>query len=272
MFENQTNEIDEIDEWLDWWLKEPRLNPENQKTFNNYYASYTKNFSPYLRNHYRNQTKEVSKIIRPGMKILEVGCGCGTETLFFAYKGAKVLGIDISVDRLKTAKNRKSVAEDHFDKKIDATFDNKNIFDFEGCKFDIIFMEQAFHHIEPRALLPEKIFSLLEPGGSLIISEANALNPLLQAVLFARRGFSTVVEYNDHNGEKHVYGNERITTAASLRKQFSQAGFLYEGHDYFRLMPNLKNIDFMLIVERVFPQFLSPAFTHFNIKFNKPLN
>ena len=207
--------------------------------------------------------------MQPGMRILEVGCGCGTESLWFAFRGAHVTGIDLASDRLRVARSRKSVAERHFNKKVDAAFEESNIFDLKGQKFDIIFMEQAYHHIEPRASLPEKINSLLAPGGFLVISEANALNLLIQLQLFAKRGFKTVVEYTDEGGIHHVYGNERITTMSSIKKQFAPAGLSYVAHDYFRIMPNIKRADLFLGIEKYIPKSFAPIYTHFNIIMRK---
>ena len=72
-------------------------------------------------------------------------------------------------------------------------------------------MEQAFHHVEPRARVYETIAALLKPEGRVVISEANGWNPLLQLVLFRRRGFRTVIERTTETGERFLYGNERIT-------------------------------------------------------------
>lgn len=77
--------------------------------------------------------------------------------------------------------------------------------------FDVVYIEQAFHHIEPRRRLIEKLSSLVVPDGQLIISEANGWNPALQIHLFRMRGARTIIM---HDG--HLWGNERITVPWAL--------------------------------------------------------
>ena len=111
------DEFQGIDEWLEWWLSEPRLDDSNQAILNKYYSGYRQRFSSYIRHHYKNQTRDVSSLMQPGMQILEVGCVCGTESLWFAFKGSHVTGIDLASDRLRVARSRKIIAETHFNKR-----------------------------------------------------------------------------------------------------------------------------------------------------------
>ncbi|MGL4228229.1 MAG: class I SAM-dependent methyltransferase, partial [Tannerellaceae bacterium] len=48
--------------------------------------------------------------VRPGMNILEVGCGEGGNLLPFAEKGCIVKGIDACLDRIEQAKEYFSLA------------------------------------------------------------------------------------------------------------------------------------------------------------------
>lgn len=69
----------------------------------------------------------------------------------------------------------------------------RSVLDLEtGDGFNIVWMQQTFHHLEPREAMVAHITRLLAPGGRLVVSEANGLNPLLQAQLFRLRGFRTI--------------------------------------------------------------------------------
>lgn len=69
----------------------------------------------------------------------------------------------------------------------------RSVLDLEtGDGFNIVWMQQTFHHLEPREAMVAHITRLLAPGRRLIVSEANGLNPLLQAQLFRLRGFRTI--------------------------------------------------------------------------------
>ena len=80
--------------------------------------------------------------------ILVLGCGLGIESLFFALRGAKVTEIDIRPGRLIAAIERREILR-KLGFNLEIEFYNKDINHLQG-KYDLIWMEQAFHHIEPR--------------------------------------------------------------------------------------------------------------------------
>jgi len=107
---NYYNENQSISDFLENWLyDQSSLSKKEKEIFLSYYYSYVKNFGQNIKNQYSRQSIDVIKLIEKSKKIpmlLEVGCGCGTESLFFALKGANVMGIDIRSNRLKVAKKR----------------------------------------------------------------------------------------------------------------------------------------------------------------------
>jgi 2-polyprenyl-3-methyl-5-hydroxy-6-metoxy-1,4-benzoquinol methylase len=261
---------DNISDWLVWWLAEQRLSPENQKVFDSYYTSYKRNFGDYIRRHYSNQTVEALRIIKAGSRVLEIGCGCGTESLWFAMQGATVLGIDLEEARLKVARERANYCKRVLRKDINIDFINGNIFDLRDVQgFNLIWMEQAFHHIEPREDLPAQLGALLDTNGYLVISEANAWNPLLQLALFRRRGFKTLDEYTDQSGRTHIYGVERITTASKLVHLFTKNGFEFVSKRHFRILPNIPVLTKLSWIEDLIPAGALPFYSHFNVVLRK---
>jgi SAM-dependent methyltransferase len=197
--------------------------------------------------------------------ILEVGCGCGTESLWMAYHGAKVVGIDIQEDRLRVARKRQEILEHHIKRKVNLTVENVSIFDIsESNLFDILWLEQALHHIEPRDKAFDKIVDLVKENGFIVISEANAWNPLIQTRLFAKRGFKTIIEFEDQNGIKHAYGNERLVFSNKLCRELAKRGIAKENMRFFRLFPNVPWVDRLMKFESVIPQWAVPFFGHYN--------
>lgn len=261
------NDFASISCFLEWWLNNEVLPSSQQVTFNSYYRHYKTHFGPYLQFNYANQVKEVEELLlqKPNAKLLEIGVGCGTESLWFTRLGADVTAIDIKLDRLETAKTRKDFIERVTGKQQNLTLKKGSIFDLEfPQKFDIIWMEQALHHIEPRNQIFELIYKLLKLDGKVVISEANAFNPLLQYKLFKKRGFDTLVEMTDENGKTFLYGNERILTPYSLTKGLEKHGIYRNKLRYFRCLPHIKFADKVLGLEKNIPQFLTPIFTHYN--------
>lgn len=263
-----------IASFLQFWLTTSPLSSPEKQTFEKYYTSYRRRFSPYIQHHFSEQTREVSAAIRssPSPRLLEVGAGCGTESLWFGLLGADVTAIDLAPDRLGVARARKEWMRENLDIHLRVNFQESSIFDFHPAQeFDIIWMEQTFHHLEPREKVYPKLFALLKPGGTLIISEANAWNPFLQLQLFLRRGFKTKTFFIDKNGQRIEYGNERITVPFALRSGLRNAGFDVTSIRSFRLLPNVNPPAAWLKVERAVLKFFPFLSTHFNLVAYKPV-
>lgn len=220
-------------DFLAGWFDGGRLPPAQQAVLDRYYAGYRRHFGPRLRHFYADQLREVSGLVRPSARLLEVGCGCGTESLWLAQQGAEVTAIDVRRDRLDVARARAEALG------LAVEFAHTNLLDLPAePRFDVIWMEQAFHHLEPRDEVVRHVAALLKPGGHLAISEANGANPLLQAQLFARRGFKTIATYIDAAGIERPYGNERVLRGTTLARLFAAAGIACQSLRWFRLWPN----------------------------------
>jgi 2-polyprenyl-3-methyl-5-hydroxy-6-metoxy-1,4-benzoquinol methylase len=108
--------------------------------------------------------------LRPGTRVLEIGCGSGLFTGFIAETGATVVAVDISGELLKLARQR-TLPNSR------VTFLQKR---FEDCDvdgpFDAVAGSSVLHHLDIIPAL-KKIFELLKPGGVLSFAEPNMLNP-----------------------------------------------------------------------------------------------
>ena len=260
----------EIADFLASWFEHPGLTGTSRDQFDTYYASYLKRFGPRLRHYFNSQSREVVELIlrwaeeRPPA-LLEIGAGTGTESLWFALKGAAVKGWDINEKRLDVARDRLSILRDELSgtRDIDCEFQARSVFDLGEERFDIIWMEQTFHHLEPREEVARSLHALLRPGGVLVICESNALNPLLQLQHFNYRGFNTIGRYTDRQGNEHLYGKERILRAKTLSRLLAGVGFERERLRHFRVFPNHGLFDALLAVEDRWPGWLRFAFTHY---------
>lgn len=261
------NEMTDISEFLAAWLHEDLIYGKEQKLFEKYYRSYKNFFGDYIQYHYNNQTQELMHILanlrQP--EALEVGCGCGTESIWMALQGATVTGIDIQADRLEVARKRQKIVERSLQKQLSCSFEKRSIFELDReQKYDVIWMEQAFHHIEPRQVAVDKLSVLVKDGGFIVISESNAWNPLTQLAFYKKRGFSTIKEYTDNAGVIHQYGDERILTAKKLSTEFEKRKISATKVRYFRLFPNAKWAKHLKKLESYVPQWFVFPFTHYN--------
>jgi SAM-dependent methyltransferase len=263
-----------IADFLDWWLRHRVLPEPQQAVFERYYAGYRQRFGRYIRHHYCGQTAEITGLIRArrSPRLLEIGGGCGSEALWFALQGARVVAVDVNEERLAVARARKEIVERGIGRPLDLEFRLCSLFDLdEAAGFDLIWMEQAFHHVEPRAEVYPTIARLLAPDGHVVISEANGWNPLLQLLLFKQRGFETVVDRTTAEGRRILYGNERVTVPAVLARGFERAGIRREAVRYFRALPNIAATDLLWLIERAIPQIAAPLFSHYNYVGRKPM-
>jgi 2-polyprenyl-3-methyl-5-hydroxy-6-metoxy-1,4-benzoquinol methylase len=258
----------DIAAFLASWLQNDLLQGEAEATFNSYYGAFRRNFSDRMRSYYSEQIREIEALViaAPNMRVLEVGCGLGTETLWLALKGARVTALDVRGDRIAGARARLAVLQDQLDRPLNVDFSMQSMLDLgEAEPFDAIWMEQAFHHLEPRHEVVAKTARLLKPGGHLVISEANALNPLIQAELLVRRGWPRVETMAGPGGKDILYGVERITTALALTRAFSNQGIDRQSLRYFRMFPSAGIFDALGGVERALAwRCLAPILTHFN--------
>jgi SAM-dependent methyltransferase len=98
---------------------------------------------------------------KPGQRILDIGCGCGTTTLTFAgavQPGGSVAGIDVSQPMLGVARARASArnAEIPFIEDDASSYEFQPVFDQVVSRFGVMFFTDppaAFRNIR-RALVP----------------------------------------------------------------------------------------------------------------------
>jgi 2-polyprenyl-3-methyl-5-hydroxy-6-metoxy-1,4-benzoquinol methylase len=107
--------------------------------------------------------------LKPGMSVLEIGCGTGNFTEYFAQSGANIMALDISEDLIRRAKERNLTKNIQF---ICRPFEALEM----SGEFDAIIGSSVLHHLEIKPALQE-IYRLLKPDGVMAFAEPNMLNP-----------------------------------------------------------------------------------------------
>lgn len=144
----------------------------------------------------------------PRQKVLEIGCGTGLFTAELASTGQQITAIDISPDLLEKA--RKYVTA------TNVIFVEENAYatTFNDAEFDIVVGSSCLHHLDIARALNE-FHRILKPGGRLMFTEPNMLNP--QIALQKKIPWL-----------KKLAGDSPDETAFdrfSLQKKLSRAGF-----------------------------------------------
>lgn len=96
-----------------------------------------------------------------GKRVLEVGCGIGSDAEEFAKHGADYVGVDISNASLDVAKQRFDVLE------LDGEFHNRSAGDdiSDLGKFDLVYSYGVIHHFPDIDKTIDNISKVLNPGG-----------------------------------------------------------------------------------------------------------
>jgi 2-polyprenyl-3-methyl-5-hydroxy-6-metoxy-1,4-benzoquinol methylase len=212
--------------------------PGMQRWYRNYYA--VAGSDDYLWSTYDRRFTELIRAARPGLRVLEVGCGPGIESHWLALQGVTVVGLDVDSRFIKVARHIGKLVRAAWNVPLDIDLRRLNLLDMpDDESFDLIYMKEVLHHLEPRELVIPKIARLLRPGGQLIVLEPNALNPLVQIEMMMRRQYvlPRVLHQTDKKtGEAYFNGDERLMLPATIRRLFRQAGI--EGRTrLFRLLP-----------------------------------
>lgn len=108
--------------------------------------------------------------LRPGMKVLELGCGTAYFTKELALTGASISAIDISPDLLAEARHNCPASN--------VTFEVQNAYQlsYSDASFDSVVGSSVLHHLEINEAL-RQIHRVLRPGGIICFTEPNMLNP-----------------------------------------------------------------------------------------------
>jgi 2-polyprenyl-3-methyl-5-hydroxy-6-metoxy-1,4-benzoquinol methylase len=114
-----------------------------------------------------------------GRKILEIGCGLGSNASMIARKtGADVLGIDLCVPFIRQAREKFSLPNLRYE-----VHDFNCPDRFEAATFDCIVGNGILHHLYSKlddALV--KIHHSLKPGGRIVFLEPNIYNPYVYLI------------------------------------------------------------------------------------------
>ena len=157
------------------------------------FDSYSKNYNELVNKAIRNTGYDADALIsaklhklktlfpnlsQKSFQLLDFGCGVGNlfGHLKEFFPNTVYTGVDLSKDSLEKARSRFPA--------------NTNFQEYDSPKwvnlqYDLIFSAGVFHHIPhtDHTKIINKLYSLLNPGGKLVIWEHNPLNPVTQKIV-----------------------------------------------------------------------------------------
>ena len=124
---------------------------------------------------------------RPGMTVLDYGCGAGQSLLELRAIGANAYGIEADANVARIA------AHHQLQIHIGSIYENP----FPGVKFDLIILNQVLEHIPEPAAVLELLASRLKSGGRLVVAVPNAGS--IYCTIFGRRWINWHIPYHLHH-------------------------------------------------------------------------
>src|SRR5262249_29884415 len=100
-----------------------------------------------------------------GLRVLEIGCGLGTDGAQFAKAGAPYTGVDLTEAAIALAQKRFQFCE------LPGTFrtaDAENL-DFADDSFDLVYSHGVLHHTPDTARAVQEVRRVLRPGGRAVV-------------------------------------------------------------------------------------------------------
>ena len=98
-----------------------------------------------------------------GKRVLEIGCGIGTDAEQFARNGAHYVGIDLSDESLALSKQRFEVFG------LEGEFHNMDMMDLDALKklgkFDLVYSYGVIHHFPNIEKIIDNVHSVLNTNG-----------------------------------------------------------------------------------------------------------
>lgn len=170
-----------------------------------------------------------------GKTVLDMGCGTGETAYAIAKRGAQaVLGVDYSHTAIEAAKKTYSHPR--------LSFLCQNVADMKGTYDAVITMGTLEHMDDPLGFL-KKCKNLLRPGGSILVTSPNWVNPRGYVLLALKFLFDAPITRADihyftpHDFETFALKLKMNMSWKTVDHEWSQGGRLIE--DFEKRLPNV---------------------------------
>jgi SAM-dependent methyltransferase len=156
---------------------------------------------PFFRYHYARSFAIVVQHFfgnRLQPRILDLGCGTGTQALFLAAMGADVIGIDLDSIALKIFEKRKLYYEKVLGRKLKIMIIDANAFDLDYQAIgplDGMWSMFAFNLMQPSLSLLNKICPEISMEGVIAVLDGNNLSWVSRLFWHRRRDVLSPVEF-----------------------------------------------------------------------------
>lgn len=126
---------------------------------------------------------ELLNHVRPGMKVLELGCASGWLTLAMAQRGANAVGLDISDKSLAVARTYYKRIQTEVPGTVEYRVADLNALDLPANSYDLIAVKASLHHLIELEHVIAEIHKALKLGGLLWVSDTRGEEALSTVIV-----------------------------------------------------------------------------------------
>lgn len=126
-----------------------------------------------------------------GQKLLDLGCGAGENSAYFAQLGAKCVAADYSPGMVEVALK---LAE-RYGVSVEGKVTNAMAMDFPDNTFDVVYAANLLHHIPDPMITLKEMHRVVKPGGKVCFWDPLRHNPVINVY----RRMATKVRTDDEH-------------------------------------------------------------------------
>jgi SAM-dependent methyltransferase len=161
--------------------------------------------------------------LRPGERVLDMGCGAGRHAFEMYKRGADVVAFDQDADELATVREWFAAMREAGEVPAGAEADTKEgdalALPFADGEFDRVVAAEVLEHVPADIQAIRELVRVLRPGGTLAVS--------------VPRWFPEIVNWKLSDDYHNVEGGHiRIYTEEELTDKVTKAGLRFSGKDY----------------------------------------
>jgi ubiquinone/menaquinone biosynthesis C-methylase UbiE len=151
--------------------------------------------------------------LRPGARVVDLGCGSGAFTALLARTGYDCVGLDLSA-KLVALGRRKYPAIQFVEGDIERL-------PFPPLSFDGVLLSGVVHHFPDPSPCAAEVFRVLRPRGRFVAFDPNRRNPFMWLYRDPSSPFYSPIGVTE---------NERPVLAREVAAVFERAGFAVSSH------------------------------------------